>query len=84
LNKVSSTGSPTGNSSHPSFNPDYKDSAFITAGVNDLLFGGYKLGGLKYFIDKLWGPISDHVPPQIKEENGFAFFNGKNDTAYFE
>jgi len=24
------------------------------------------------------------MPPQIREENGFAVFNGKNDTAYNE
>ena len=84
LNTIANTGSPNGDISSPAYNPDFIDSVFITGGVNDLLFGGFKHGALRYFIEKLWGVIQDKVPPQIKEENGFALFNGKNDTAYFE
>ena len=63
------------------YNEDYKDSLFIQTNVNDFIFKGYKHGLIRYVIEQKWDLFGKNMPPQIREENGFAVFNGKNDTA---
>jgi hypothetical protein len=39
---------------------------------------------LRWIIDQKWAGFGSSMPLQIQKENGFAVFNGKNDTAYNE
>ncbi len=63
---------------------DYKDSLFLSTTVNEFIFSGYKHGVLRWIIDQKWAGFGSSMPLQIQKENGFAVFNGKNDTAYNE
>jgi hypothetical protein len=63
------------------FNEDYKDKLFIETTVDEFVFKGWKHGVLRWLIDNKWSAFGKYMPPQIKQENGFAVFNGKNDTA---
>jgi hypothetical protein len=65
-------------------NEDYKDTLFLNTTVNEFIFSGYKHGVLRWIIDEKWAGFGSSMPPQILQGNGFAVFNGKNDTAYNE
>ena len=66
------------------YNEDHKDTLFIQTTVGEFLFGGYRHGVLRWAIDYQFPVLGGRFPQQITKENGFAVFNGKNDTAYNE
>ena len=66
------------------YNEDHKDTLFIQTTVGEFLFGGYRHGVLRWAIDYQYAVLKDKFPQQITKENGFAVFNGKNDTAFNE
>ena len=79
LSKVAKDG--CSNAACSDFNEDYKDKLFIETSVDEFVFKGYKHGVIRWLIDYKWAGFASSMPPQIRQENGFAIFNGKNDTA---
>merc|ERR1719167_1617523 len=58
-------------------NGEFQDELFFQHSVKDLLFDGVSTGIVEFLMTNAL--TQNRLPPQI-QENGFALFNGKNDT----
>jgi len=58
------------------------DELFPETKVSDFLFNGISTGAVGFMIND--ESISDRLPPVFTPENGFALFNGKQNTSFSE
>ena len=58
---------------------EYHDELFAEIVVSDFLFKGIKTGAAGFAIT--YALLADRLPPVFSEENGFALFNGKQNTS---
>ena len=58
---------------------EYHDELFAETVVSDFLFNGIKTGAAGFAIS--YALLADRLPPVFSEENGFALFNGKQNTS---
>ncbi len=62
--------------------PNYWDQLYMTVKVKDVLFDGVRSGLLDFALDSKLAGLFDL--PMAVAENGFAFFNRKQNTSYNE
>ena len=66
-------------------NPQWVDSLFMDVSVDGLIFNGVKPGALQLAFDCFNVTMGTLYPPKlIQYDTGFAAFNKRNDSAYYE